>query len=517
MDATITYDEVAALIGTNIPLMEPHPTFESIRVLRRHFKCSLQHLPYPQSNHLGWKGLGMSCAMYVLLTVDLFCTPKDPGLAADYTCANPTNLTPLTRTEQASIDTMFSREKHYYHSMKNIKRACFTALDSSINDAFKVSNNVAIIGWHKGMTVQEILDQLSTISGQPTPAAIELNDVEFQSQYSAANAPKVLFRCIKNCIKIAILGQNPYTDHQLINNMICLLLTTGLYQQPFEEWDRLLPTTQMWIALQALIQEAFQRCLNTTTPTAGHHRYAPAHPYQQNAFGILGKDNDDNEANTVAMQMVALMYQSQLMQSTAANTSQHHKHQMAQLSAVQDATHVIINGMNALVFNASNAGHGRYVGRRYGGRRCGHGCMQGRGHSPPAYVGGIPHGRGFPQGGFSPTMGRIGSPMGAPPSPPGGFYGGNTGGPPHTMPPLSMNGGYGPTGGYGMPPGHPGMSPGAQDNVQPPYSNVVKQHANWNACYSCGFDVGNGHTSMSCLLHLRKVTHQVGFNCQNAQ
>ncbi len=85
-------------------------------------------------------------------------------------------------------------------------------------------------------------------------------------------------------------------------------------------------------------------------------------------FGILGEENDDNKANTVATQVAALTYQSQLTQSTAAN--------MAQLSAVQDATHAtlhqLIDGMNALVFNASDADHGRYVGHGYGGRGHGH-------------------------------------------------------------------------------------------------------------------------------------------------
>jgi hypothetical protein len=32
----------------------------------------------------------------------------------------------------------------------------------------------------------------------------------------------------------------------------------------------------------------------------------------------------------------------------------------------------------------------------------------------------------------------------------------------------------------------------------------MKRFANWNACYSCGFDVANGHTSQTCPLHLRK-------------
>jgi hypothetical protein len=164
---------------------------------------------------------------------------------------------------------------------------------------------------------------------------MELKDVTFCSQYSAADAPEVLVHHIENCAKIAILGQNPYTDCQLINNAIHLLLATGLYQQPFEEWDRLLPASQTGIVLQVLIQEALQHRLNATAPIAGYHGYAPAHPYQQNAFGILGKDNDDNEAKTVATQWVALMYQSQFMQSTAANTMAQHllsKMQHMQLS-----------------------------------------------------------------------------------------------------------------------------------------------------------------------------------------
>jgi hypothetical protein len=45
----------------------------------------------------------------------------------------------------------------------------------------------------------------------------------------------------------------------------------------------------------------------------------------------------------------------------------------------------------------------------------------------------------------------------------------------------------------------------------------MKRYANWNACYSCDFDVADGHTSMSCPAHLRKATHDIYFNRQNAQ
>jgi hypothetical protein len=44
----------------------------------------------------------------------------------------------------------------------------------------------------------------------------------------------------------------------------------------------------------------------------------------------------------------------------------------------------------------------------------------------------------------------------------------------------------------------------------------VKRFANWNVCYSCGFDVADGHNSMSCPAHLRKATHDIYFVRDNA-
>jgi hypothetical protein len=66
-----------------------------------------------------------------------------------------------------------------------------------------------------------------------------------------------------------------------------------------------------------------------------------------------------------------------------------------------------------------------------------------------------------------------------------------------------------PVGGYGNPP---------PANAQaPPCSNKTKQFVNWNVCYSCGFDVADGHTSMTCPANLHKALHDVYFMRQNAQ
>jgi hypothetical protein len=142
--------------------------------------------------------------------------------------------------------------------MQNIERACFTALNASVNDAFKVSNDPAVHGWHAGMRVIDILDQLNATYRQPTPAALEENDHIFRSLTSAADPPEVLFRRIEECAETALLGKNPYTNKQLIMNAIRLLLSTSLYTRAFEDWDQLSEAAKTWIELRQIIQDAFQ-------------------------------------------------------------------------------------------------------------------------------------------------------------------------------------------------------------------------------------------------------------------
>jgi hypothetical protein len=274
------------------------------------------------------------------------------------------------------------------------------------------------------------------------PAMLEINDATFCGQYLAANAPEVLFWRIESCAKVAPLGHNPYTDRQLINNTIRLLLNTGLYVRLFEEWDHLAPATQTWVALCTLIQEVFQRCLNATAPTAGHHGYAPTLPFQQIAFGPLAADDNDDKESIVegmADQVAALTYQSELTASTAAITNQCNMQQLAAIEANQQATHntlhQIIAQLNAVTFNASNAGRGCVGGL---GRGRGHGRGFGRGLF--TYVHGgfpTPHGGGIPPappphgGGFPPSGGGHGGYQRGPTQPPGYipssvFHGGQT-------------------------------------------------------------------------------------------
>jgi hypothetical protein len=190
-----------------------------------------------------------------------------------------------------------------------------------------------------------------------------------------------------------------------------------------------------------MIQDAFQRRLNATTPTTGHQGYAPALPFQQNAFGALANDNsDNNSAATIATQMAALTYKSQIMANMAANLSQQMDQYIQTLAHQQEQLHQnqhqIIKQLAALSFKQSAAGQGirrqgrgpppqapfapiQFGGNNFGsrgGQRCRRGQGRRRGCGLPAFTAG----RAPPL--MTITAGRTPALPGMHPATGGGYY-----------------------------------------------------------------------------------------------
>ena len=513
MDNVITYDEAAALIA-NPPSLAPRPNFTNLRNLRRHIQRALQRLSCPQSNILGWAGLIMERSMYGLLTRIPFRVPTDPGPLAIYypppieivdargdpildAAGLPTYQAQPTieRAAQATIDAQFKRAKNYYESYMNIRRAVFNILDDNIDDAFKVSNDPMLIGWNPSMEPREMFDQITTTYGRPTPAALLHNDTLFRSVYSPNDAPEVLFRRIEDCQEVQILGEDPYTPQQLLNNAIRLLLQCGLYTRDFEDWDRKPSADRIWINLKTFVQECYTRRLNASNITSG------AQGYVQNAFAALQEESedDDDDVQTVITQMAALTTQSQLTANTTAENSASVAAAIQQLNANQQAMQQQFAAFTTqrnttyqhaapamqppiTQFTIPNMATFNTAGRGAGGRRGG-------------------YGRGG-RTNFGPTTGgrQARTPF-------ANFVGrGGQGGLPH------IGGGVG-RGGGATP---PFTQPTRPRNAAPMYSNIIKTYANWNVCFSCGFDVEDGHTSKTCPAPWRRANHQEGFDRNNA-
>ena len=59
--------------------------------------------------------------------------------------------------------------------------------------------------------------------------------------------------------------------------------------------------------------------------------------------------------------------------------------------------------------------------------------------------------------------------------------------------------------------------PGGNNPPATPPLNFVKRFANNNVCYLCGFDVEDGHTSVTCPQEWQKTNHQEAYTRENAQ
>jgi len=442
--------------------------------------------------------------MYQMLSTSPFRLPSDPGPQAIYYGArtpildvngdpeldatgNPTYVPvpALDCTTQATIDADFVLRQNYWLWYLNIKRACYNVLDETIEDAFKFSPDPNLTGWNPSMEIIDIMEQMTTTYGCPTPTALLQNDTLFRSPYSPIDAPKakVLFRRIEDCQEIMTLGDDPYTPMQLLNNAIRLLLGCGLYQRDFEEWDRKMAADKIWINLKPFIQEEYQHRLNATSNTSGQHGYV------QNAFAVLEESDDEEDADvaTVITQMAALTTQSQL---TAASTA-------ATTSSVTAAIHQLNSNQQAMIQQMAtyaNANTARNLPAA---------------HNPPLTHFNIPTIGTFQpgenaQGGRRPGRGRGGR---APVISPGGCRAPRT----PFVDYSACQGGMGVSIVPAFVPGAPGVGMAAR-NTAPMYS-----YANMNMCFSCGFDVENGHTSHTCPQAWRHANHQEAYDRSNAQ
>jgi hypothetical protein len=119
-------------------------------------------------------------------------------------------------------------------------------------------------------------------------------------------------------------------------------------------------------------------------------------------------------------------------------------------------------------------------GGRQGGRGWGRGGSQGGRQHCPSFATMICNQQG--QGQLAPYQGYQGG-MFAPPNPFGGM---------------------GP------------FLPAAKATTSTNTPSPIKRFAKWNACFYCGFDVGNGHTLVTCPFGWHKPNHQVGYTRENA-
>ena len=502
----ITYDEAAGVLRTPAFPKMGRPDFTSVRALRKHFHAALAKLDCPQSSVYGWTGVAMDPLMYALIEPAPFAIPLDPGATPPY------NEGFQTQQMMKTTEMIWENDRNYFQSYGNIHRACFRLLDELVRPEYKVSNINGLTGWNSTMSIQEIMAQLEFTFGRPSAAISFQNNAVFTSTFSATETPESLFRRIEECQEVAVLGGAPYSVQQIVGNTMFLFLQSGIFpNREFEVWDAFPTADKTWPNLKAFVQQAFQRKLVASSfrATSGQMGYAP----NNNAFNVFAGTDDESSVDTAANKeappaamfagtagttgsTLGLTYQASTstvptelaaaIQTIAANQQALYQH-VAPLS----------QHMAAMSFQAGAPTMGTttnprfnlpqvptYVGYNGGQNNQGN---SGGGGNYGGYVGGANYGRGGGRG-----RGR------------GSGRGRNA----RQKRGRTAFADYVPQGrGYG----------GYQGPTQSNRPNPTKIHNNWNVCYSCGFDVEDGHNSKTCHFDWRKPNHDETFTRANAQ
>jgi uncharacterized membrane protein YgcG len=323
----------------------------------------------------------------------------------------------------------------------------------------------------------------------------------------------MLFYRIEQCQEIQILAQDPYTPTQIINNAVCLLQQSGIFPlKEFDTWDA--TTIKTYPALKTFIHEAYTRRLTALQlqNTTGTQGYAPNN--NQNMYNILdeGFESDSGTEGTVMTQTVPPITQTAAMTtgSTMTNTygggtiPSEISNAINQLLANQQT---MMTQMAAMSFNNAPAQPPQAATNF---------------HVPPIQQLNIPPFAG--QANTGQNAGNWGRGGGRGRGGRGGSRGGGGQGGARTPFANHMRntqmargrGGMAPPG-IGYPPQAGGFNGQAAKPPNPPHSNIVKKFANWNVCFSCGFDVEEGHTSKTCPAHWRKMNHQEGLTRDNSR
>jgi hypothetical protein len=117
-------------------------------------------------------------------------------------------------------------------------------LDELVSNQFKVSNIPTLMGWNASMSIMNMLDQLETTYGKPNAMTLFANNTLFRSAFNPNDAPEALFHRIEQCQEIAVLACDPYSNVQVINNAVRLLMQASIFpMKEFDDWEAVTPKT----------------------------------------------------------------------------------------------------------------------------------------------------------------------------------------------------------------------------------------------------------------------------------
>jgi hypothetical protein len=482
---SITFERAKEHVGV-IPTMHPRPTFDNINHAVIHLVRKLQQLPAPhQSKRNGYAGKLLSAAQYALLDAKAWIDWPYPG---------PHHTFPkgADRTTMEQAKTVWNANNDVYNSEQNVDRAVIAALDMAVPDDFK-SGGVAANGWSGNINARDIIANLKEKYGKPGPADKAKIEAIYMKPYNPSRPIESMFKELETARMMSILARVPYTNAQILDKALTKIQVTNQYRNALVDWAISVAedaNNNNWDAFKDhFIQAYTANQAAITVAQAGYQGASNAtddYPDDDSIESIQASLNSLQMANNASVQAT-----NDQLSNLTANTQQ----QFAQL-AQQMA--MLANQTQQMQMPPPTYHMPAYQQ---------HAQMTQQHHIPPnipAYIPSPHHTQptnqmSYDRGGRGRNAGR--------------GRRNQRGARRNTQPPNTTAGNY-PT--YGnIPPPHNQMTTPYGQPTRAPYSNTTKHFANWNYCYTCGFDIEEWHTGTTC--PQPKPGHQPQCNRQNFQ
>jgi hypothetical protein len=399
--------------------------------------------------------------------------------------------------EQAK--TVWTANIDVYNSEQNVDRAVIAALDIAVPDDFK-SGGVAANGWSGNINARDIIANLKDKYGTPGPADKAKIEALYMKPYNPSRPIESMFKELETARMMSILAHVPYTNEQILDKALTKLQVTNQYRNALIDWALTVSedaTNNNWDAFKDHFIQAY---------TANQAALTVTHGGYHGASNLTDDFNDDDSLGSIQASLASLqMANNASVQATndqLSNLTENTHQQFAQL-AQQMA--MLANQTQQMRMMPNTMPHQTYNMPQYQH----HAQMAQQPHIPPnvpAYIPSPHHTQPTNQTSYERGATRRSGGRGGRRNQRGGRH--------NPPPPHTAISNYPAAYGNIPPPNNQMATPYGQP-ARTPYSNTTKHFANWNYCYTCGFDVEEWHTSTTC--PNPKPGHQQQCNRQNFQ
>lgn len=175
----------------------------------------------------GYLGALLTPAQYATVDPTAFVAPVFPG-------ATPTYAIGDTDQEMRQKEADHAENLRKFNEYTNVMTALRKQILSSVDDNYLKARKRPLTGYAT-VPVTDLMTHLFDNYGKLTPQHLHDNDTKFKEKWDGTDITG-FFATIDDCIELATIGNQPYTDSQILNTVYYTIFNTGLFNKHCRTW-----------------------------------------------------------------------------------------------------------------------------------------------------------------------------------------------------------------------------------------------------------------------------------------